>query len=512
MAQPYPTELRIQIIEAVEREGLTHEAAARRFKVGASFVSAVMRRFREKGAANSPHARSGPSLRLDKEAVSRIRRWLRCDPGLSLSQLGARLKAQGLFVHRCTVSRALKRMGWSRPQGVRRPQPLSRRAEGKAHRRTTREPQAPTKELSAPQGGTPAGRAARMVWSERLVSPLRYPGGKNRLVPYVQELLSRNGLRPSLFVEPFAGGASVAIGVLQLDLADRIALADRDELLADFWATVFSEDARWLADQCLTVKVNLKTWRTMRALVPATRRERALKCLYLNRTSFSGIIEPRAGPLGGYSQEITDIACRFPREELARRILALSQKRDRVAFVRTQSYARTFADVRGRTLASARPQDLFWYLDPPFFRKAEKLYSYCFSPADHAALARRLETLPGNWLLSYDDDPEARRLYGHRQGLQLAEMIYSSRRSDNDMANRRLYAGREILVSNLEIPGVEAATKRSRLIRLAVLDGSSGRPAPNDSIERSSDPCKLSSRPLPPPIPSYISSVATSAR
>jgi D12 class N6 adenine-specific DNA methyltransferase len=41
-------------------------------------------------------------------------------------------------------------------------------------------------------------------------SPLRYPGGKRRLVPYVAALLQANALQPDVLVEPFAGGASVA--------------------------------------------------------------------------------------------------------------------------------------------------------------------------------------------------------------------------------------------------------------------------------------------------------------
>lgn len=307
----------------------------------------------------------------------------------------------------------------------------------------------------------------------RLVSPLRYPGGKNRLVPYVQELLHRNGLRPRLFVEPFAGGASVAIGVLALDLADRIALADKDDLIGDFWATVFSEDAEWLAEQCLRVELSVEAWSRMRALAPRSRRERALKCLYLNRTSFSGILHRRAGPLGGHSQKVTDIGCRFPREELARRILRLAAERERVAFVRSQSYARTFTDIGRTKLARNNPDFVFWYLDPPFFAKAQCLYTYSFKTDDHQALAKHLETLPGNWLLSYDDAPAVRHLYHSREGLQLLEMVYSSRRSDNETAKRRLYAGREILVSNLEIPGIENASRRSRRIRLAVLDGQS---------------------------------------
>src|ERR1700730_5477532 len=46
-----------------------------------------------------------------------------------------------------------------------------------------------------------------------VLSPLRYPGGKRRLVPYVASAIRANGLEPDVFVEPFAGGASVSLGL-----------------------------------------------------------------------------------------------------------------------------------------------------------------------------------------------------------------------------------------------------------------------------------------------------------
>lgn len=68
------------------------------------------------------------------------------------------------------------------------------------------------------------------------ISPLRYPGAKGKLAPYVAEALRLSRLRPKLFVEPFAGGASVSLHVLQAGLAEKIGLGERSafgELLGD---------------------------------------------------------------------------------------------------------------------------------------------------------------------------------------------------------------------------------------------------------------------------------------
>jgi DNA adenine methylase len=166
-----------------------------------------------------------------------------------------------------------------------------------------------------------------------VLSPLRYPGGKRRLVPYVAAALERNNLRPDLFVEPFAGGASVALELLSVGFVDRIALGDVDPYIVAFWKTVF-EDTDWLCDQVERVPLDLPTWSRMKTVRFAGRRQRALACLYLNRTSFNGALHRRAGPIGGKSQTSGyDIGCRFPREKLVRRIRACAALADRVELI-----------------------------------------------------------------------------------------------------------------------------------------------------------------------------------
>src|SRR5690348_5041293 len=81
-----------------------------------------------------------------------------------------------------------------------------------------------------------------------ILSPLRYPGSKRRLAGYIQKTLQLNNLHPSLFVEPFAGGASVALQLLNNNMVDTIGLIDRDPLVAAFWEAVFF-DTEWLLEQ-----------------------------------------------------------------------------------------------------------------------------------------------------------------------------------------------------------------------------------------------------------------------
>src|SRR5581483_238853 len=167
----------------------------------------------------------------------------------------------------------------------------------------------------------------------RVLSPLRYPGGKRRLAPYIAAALAANDIKPEVFVEPFAGGASVALELLDLDLVDRIILGDADPMVAAFWQTVF-EDADWLCRRIESVALDLATWERFKSTRGTSRRHLALTCLYLNRTSFNGALHRRAGPIGGKAQASDyTIGCRFPRERLVKRIRACAALADRVVFV-----------------------------------------------------------------------------------------------------------------------------------------------------------------------------------
>lgn len=237
------------------------------------------------------------------------------------------------------------------------------------------------------------------------LSPLRYPGSKRRLVPYIEALLDLNGLEPELFVEPFAGGASVALQLLGQGRVPRIGIADRDPLIASFWRVVFS-DPDWLIAEIERAELSVARWRYYRRLIgrpDLTDRDRAIACLFLNRTSFSGILSGTAGPIGGPKQDSTyTIDCRFPRRTLIRRVQQLTELADRVAFVWNTSWRATFARIFSMQERGALSKNVFYYLDPPFFHKADRLYAHYFLDRHHQELRRFLESLEAPWLLSYD--------------------------------------------------------------------------------------------------------------
>ena len=75
------------------------------------------------------------------------------------------------------------------------------------------------------------------------LSPFRYPGGKSRLRATIINWIGKLGFRPSHFIEPFAGGASVGLAVAELDLADHVTLAEIDPDVSAVWDVVLNGPA-----------------------------------------------------------------------------------------------------------------------------------------------------------------------------------------------------------------------------------------------------------------------------
>lgn len=289
-----------------------------------------------------------------------------------------------------------------------------------------------------------------------VISPLRYPGSKRRLASYIKKTLQINTLSPALFIEPFAGGASVALQLLSTNAVERIGLVDLDPLVADFWSTVFLEP-EWLIEEIQSIDVTVDRWVEFKTVTPQTRRERALACLFLNRTSFSGILAPGAGPLGGRKQTSSyRIDCRFPRKTLSKRIRQIGQLKDRVAFVWNVSWDQALAQTHSLQEQGTLPKDVVYYCDPPFFNKADQLYTYYFQDEDHRHLRDTLLATQASWILSYDSVAKVKELYGisDHESTQV-ELLYSIA----SQGGHRV--AREVIVSNLPLLPDETRLWRS---------------------------------------------------
>lgn len=241
---------------------------------------------------------------------------------------------------------------------------------------------------------------------QRYPSPLRYPGGKGKVANYIKLLLLENDLVGCEYVEPYAGGASVALSLLFEDYADRVHINDLNPSVYAFWQTVLgrTED---LCERVLSVNVDVDEWHRQRAVQEQPQADvfdLGFSTFFLNRCARSGII--RGGVIGGLDQDGPwKIDARFNREDMVRRIRRIARYRDRITVTGLDT-----ADYISDVLPGVDAP--FVYLDPPYYVKGEGLYQDFYVQEDHERIAGMVESIDVPWLVSYDSAPSSRCMKG----------------------------------------------------------------------------------------------------
>jgi DNA adenine methylase len=246
------------------------------------------------------------------------------------------------------------------------------------------------------------------------ISPLRYPGGKGGLAPFLGHLLETQDWRCKVYVEPFAGGAGAALRLLLDEFVEEIVLNDVDAGVAAFWRAVFhhTEDLARLVE---SADVTIDAWHAHRELYEsrvATRDDLSLgfSTFFLNRTNRSGILNAR--PIGGLGQTGRwGMDARFNRSTLATRIRTLGHYRNRVTVLEEDG-----VDVARRMLG----RDRFVYADPPYLVRGSDLYLDTLTWGDHERLAGILSNSDGRWMVTYDTDPRVHTLYAAQRRASFA--------------------------------------------------------------------------------------------
>jgi len=241
------------------------------------------------------------------------------------------------------------------------------------------------------------------------LSPLRYPGGKAKLANFAQALILTNRLSDGHYVEPYAGGASIALSLLINEYVSHVHLNDIDRSIFAFWHSVLN-DTNALCHRIKNATLSVPAWRRQRAVQAAhhksSLRELGFSTLYLNRTNRSGIINS-AGIIGGAGQVGKwKLDARFYRDTLIRRIQTIAAYRDRITLSNLD--AATFL----KRLIPQLPPKTLLYLDPPYYVKGKRrLYANHYQHSDHAQIAALLANCKLPWIVSYDNAAQVRRLY-----------------------------------------------------------------------------------------------------
>lgn len=239
----------------------------------------------------------------------------------------------------------------------------------------------------------------------KFYSPLRYPGGKTKLAPFIKALFYENRLVGCNYVEPFAGGAGVALSLLFDEYVSTITINDFDPSIYAFWHSVVHRTH----DFCKAIEsasLTVEMWRRQKRIQCKKDTEDlfglGFSTFYLNRTNVSGIV--KGGIIGGMGQKGKySMKVRFNKTDLINRISRIGEYRDRIKVCNLDAIKLLPKIEKGN----------FVYLDPPYVRKAKDLYMNYYSQDDHRRIAEFLysKNLRFCWLLSYDQDELIERLY-----------------------------------------------------------------------------------------------------
>jgi DNA adenine methylase len=248
---------------------------------------------------------------------------------------------------------------------------------------------------------TASGRSAR-----RYPSPLRYPGGKGKIANFIKLLFLHNGLVGHDYLELYAGGAAVALGLLYEEYASHVHINDLNRGVFNFWKVVLEQpDA--LCRRIAATRVTMAEWTRQRAVQQARKPDPvdlAFSTFFLNRTNRSGIID--GGVIGGQDQDgAWPLDARYNKQELIRRIEKIGRFRNRITLTGIDA-----AQYLQRRLPSLR-DETFAYLDPPYYEKGADLYEDSYRHEDHAKIAGLMRHVRHPWLVSYDAAPELATLY-----------------------------------------------------------------------------------------------------
>jgi len=223
--------------------------------------------------------------------------------------------------------------------------------------------------------------------------PAAYLGGKKQLAQRVASILEQ--IPHSIYAEPFVGMGGVFF---------RRSLVPKSEVINDRSgdvATLFRILQRHYPQFMEVMKFQLTSRREFERLAATdpstlTDLERAARFLYLQRLAFGGKIVGRS-----FGVDTTGSA----RFNLARLGIILEEVHERLTGVVIENL--DWSDFIGRY---DRPETLF-YLDPPYYGNEGDYGKDAFSRETFGAMAERLATIKGRFIISLNDCPGVREVF-----------------------------------------------------------------------------------------------------
>lgn len=246
---------------------------------------------------------------------------------------------------------------------------------------------------------------------DHIHSPLRYPGGKGTMASCLADIILFNNVEMGAYYEPYAGGAGAALYLLYHGFVERLYLNDADYTIYAFWKSVLN-NTDLLLQRIHDVELSVEEWLRQKLILKSPKGystfEVGFAAFFLNRCSRSGILS-NSGPIGGYNQRGKwTIDVRFNKMNLIKRIKKIADYRKVISVTNQDAL-----DFLKQKLPKGRNRNnIFVYLDPPYFKNGRTLYVNYYEESDHLMLSRYMKSqkiLP--WVMTYDNVQYIRDLY-----------------------------------------------------------------------------------------------------
>ncbi len=229
-------------------------------------------------------------------------------------------------------------------------------------------------------------------------SPLRYPGGKGKILSFMVDLVKLNKLENIEYVEPYAGGAAVALGLLLNNIVRKIHINDSDKAIHAFWSSILNYTDAFIS-KINNTPVTVDEWKNQKNIYNNIEKYSALEvgfsAFYLNRCNRSGVL--KGGLIGGYEQNGNwKIDARFNKQDLIKRIERIALFKDKIKL-----YNEDTAELLENNKETFK--NCILYLDPPYYEKGYQLYKNHYKPSDHEKISALVKELNCYWVVSYDN-------------------------------------------------------------------------------------------------------------
>jgi DNA adenine methylase len=273
-------------------------------------------------------------------------------------------------------------------------------------------------------------------------SPLRYPGGKGKIANYFKQVFKDNSLYDGVYIEPYAGGASVALSLLFNQYASRIIINDIDRAIYAFWYSVLNKTEK-LCQLINNTPLNIDTWKEQKQIQKEKSTQDLLalgfSTFYLNRTNRSGILN--AGIIGGIQQKGKwKMNARYTKDDLILRIKRIAQYRDSIQLYNSDAIQLV------KSLVTRLPEKSLFYFDPPYYVKGKDLYLSFYKANDHLHIANQISKINRQkWIVTYDNVEPICNLYSDFRQSQF-KLSYSAGKANREGSEVMIYS------DNIKIP------------------------------------------------------------